>query len=78
MKNVNEIKNIKVLRVDEQKCSHCNMCNIVLPGFFKMYEGHFIMTQEQYENKLMQERIKTMIGICLEQAFILEDLSVGG
>ena len=77
MKNVNEIKNIKVLRVDEQKCSHCNMCNIVLPGFFKMYEGHFIMTQEQYENKLMQERIKTMIGICLEQAFILENLSVG-
>lgn len=78
MKNTNEIKNIKVLRVDEKKCSHCNMCNIVLPGFFKMYEGHFIMTQEQYENKLMQERIKTMVGICLEQAFILEDLSVGG
>lgn len=78
MKNVNEIKNIKVLRVDEKKCSHCNMCNIVLPGFFKMYEGHFVMTEEQYENKLMQERIKTMIGICLEQAFILEDLSVGG
>lgn len=78
MKNVNEIKNIKVLRVDEKKCSHCNMCNIVLPGFFKMYEGHFIMTQEQYENKLMQERIKTMIGICLEQAFILENISIGG
>ena len=78
MKNVNEIKNIKVLRVDEKKCSHCNMCNIVLPGFFKMYEGHFVMTEEQYENKLMQERIKTMIGICLEQAFILENISIGG
>lgn len=78
MKSTSEIKNIKVLRVDEKKCSHCNMCNIVLPGFFKMYEGHFVMTEEQYENKLMQERIKTMIGICLEQAFILEDLSVGG
>lgn len=78
MKSTSEIKNIKVLRVDEKKCSHCNMCNIVLPGFFKMYEGHFIMTQEQYENKLMQERIKTMIGICLEQAFILENISIGG
>lgn len=78
MKSVSEIKNIKVLRVDEKKCSHCNMCNIVLPGFFKMYEGHFIMTQEQYENKLMQERIKTMIGICIEQAFILEDFPIGG
>lgn len=78
MRSAKEVKKLKLLRVDEKKCSHCNMCNIVLPGFFKMYEGHFVMTEEQYENKLMQERIKTMIGICLEQAFILEDILVGG
>ena len=78
MKSKSEVKTIKLLYVDEERCTHCNMCNIVLPGFFKMYHGHLVMTQEQFDNKLMQERIKTMTGICLEQAFILEDLTIDG
>ena len=73
-----ETKKVKILRVDERKCTKCNMCNIVLPGFFKMYNGYLIVSHEQYNNKLMQERIRTMIGICIEQAFILEDKSLEG
>lgn len=75
---MDKITNIKILKVDNTKCTKCNMCNIVLPGFFKMYNGHLIVSKEQFENKLMQERIKTMIGICIEQAFILEDVTLEG
>lgn len=75
---MDKLKTIKILRVDDAKCTKCNMCNIILPGFFKMYNGHFIISQEQYENKLMQERIRTMIGICIEQAFILDDINLEG
>lgn len=73
-----ELKKIKLLRVDTDKCTKCNMCNIVMPGFFKMYNGHLLLSQSQYENKLIQEKLKTMIGICIEQAFILEDISLDG
>lgn len=67
---------IKKIRVDENKCSKCNMCNIVLPGFFTMYCGHLYLSEEQFKNEKIQERIKTMVGICLEQAFIIEDAQV--
>ena len=68
--------NIKKIRIDKNKCSKCNMCNIVLPGFLTMYCGHLYLSEEQFKNKKIQERIKTMVGICLEQAFIIEDVQV--
>lgn len=67
---------IKKIRIDKNKCSNCNMCNIVLPGFLTMYCGHLYLSEEQFKNKKVQERIKTMVGICLEQAFIIEDVQV--
>lgn len=68
--------NIKKIHIDKNKCSKCNMCNIVLPGFLTMYCGHLYLSEEQFKNKKIQERIKTMVGICLEQAFIIEDVQV--
>ena len=68
--------NIKTIRIDKNKCSKCNMCNIVLPGFLTMYCGHLYLSEEQFKNEKIQERIKTMVGICLEQAFIIEDVQV--
>lgn len=67
---------IKKIHIDKNKCSKCNMCNIVLPGFLTMYCGHLYLSEEQFKNEKIQERIKTMIGICLEQAFIIEDVQI--
>lgn len=72
------LKKIKLLRVDAKKCSKCNMCNIVMPGFFNVYKGYLLLSEEQYNNKPIQEKLKTMIGICIEQAFILEDITLDG
>lgn len=72
------MEKVKILKIDKSKCTGCNMCNIVLPGFFKKYEGHLIISEKQYANKLMKETIKTMIGICIEQAFIIEDKHLEG
>ena len=71
-----KVVSIKKNSIDKNKCAKCNMCNIVLPGFFTMYCGHLYLSEEQFKNEKVQERIKTMTGICLEQAFIIEDVQV--
>lgn len=50
------------------------MCNLVFYDILKSYGGVLLFTEEQYKNSEIYNRINTAIGICMEQAFVLETI----
>lgn len=67
-------KSLKRLRIDQNRCTKCNMCNLVFYDILKSYGGVLLFTEEQYKNSEIYNRINTAIGICMEQAFVLETI----